>query len=151
MQLLADRRVFHGGVYSGNAAVMAAAEAVLDDILAHRETIYTHLHALAREFCTGLREILGRLGVPHVVQSVGPMISLFLTHAPVDRLTDYREVQAQCDFEKYIRFQHHLQRAGIYFHPNMFEPMFLSTAHTQADVAEALAHIEEGARCTLAG
>ncbi len=149
MDLIISGRVFHGGVYSGNAAVMSAAEAVLDYIILNREPMYTQLHALSREFSSGIREIMTRLGVPHVVQSVGPMISLFLTHEPVDRLADYRAVRHYGDLEKFIRFQHHLQRAGVYFHPNMFEPMYLSTAHTSADVAQALALIEEGAQCTL--
>ena len=111
--------------------------------------MYPQMHALSREFSAGLREIMSRLGVPHVVQSVGPMISLFLTNEPVERLHDYRSVRKYGDLEKFIRFQHHLQRAGVYFHPNMFEPMYLSTAHTSADVSRALALFEEGARCTL--
>src|SRR4029079_16071545 len=32
MQCIADRELFHGGVYSGNTMVMAAADAVLDEI-----------------------------------------------------------------------------------------------------------------------
>lgn len=33
--------------------------------------------------------------------------------------------------------------------PNMFEPMFLSTAHTSEDIATALERMEEGARQCL--
>jgi glutamate-1-semialdehyde 2,1-aminomutase len=69
----------------------------------------------------------------------------------VPRLTEYRSVRRYCDFDKYIEFQHAVQRLGVYFHPNQFEPMFLSTAHTSDLIANALERIEDGARrCLIA-
>ncbi len=62
------------------------------------------------------------------------MISIFLTDGEVDSLNNYREVRQHCDFAKYIRMQHLMQHAGGYFHPNQFEPMFLSAAHTSDDI-----------------
>lgn len=150
MDLVATGKVFHGGVYSGNAAVMAAANAVLDRVITQRDTLYLHLHTLATQLADGLDEIMSRLGVPHVVQNVGPMVSLFLTHDEVAGLTDYRAVRRHGDFDRYIRLQHALQKTGVYFHPNMFEPMYLSAAHSGDDVAIALERIESGARCVLA-
>lgn len=149
MDVIVNGLLFHGGVYSGNAVVMAAAEAVLDAILEDRESFYSHLYDVGNMLCDGLREIVDRLGVPAVAQNVGPMISLFLTHDEVDGIADYRDVRRHCDFEKFIEFQHHAQRLGVYFHPNLFEPMYLSTAHTRDDIASALDRIEDAARCTL--
>jgi glutamate-1-semialdehyde 2,1-aminomutase len=37
----------------------------------------------------------------------------------------------------------------VYFHPNQFEPMFLSTAHTPGDIAAVLDRMEDGARKCL--
>ena len=42
-----------------------------------------------------------------------------------------------------------MQRTGVYFHPNQFEPMFLSTAHTRADIEAVLDRLEEGVRKCL--
>lgn len=150
MDLVTEGKLFHGGVYAGNATVTAAAEAVLDEIAANRAGIYGHLHAVGDRLAAGLTEIMSRLGVPHVVQHVGPMVSLFLTTEEVGHLKEYREVRRYCDFEKYIRFQHEMQRRGVYFHPNQFEPMFLSTAHTAKQIDTALQRIEKGARQCLA-
>ena len=94
-------------------------------------------------------EIFTRLGIPHQVHQVGPMVSMLLTHRRRGSVTSYRDMRRHCDFEKYIRFQHQLQRSGVYFHPNQFEPLFFSTAHTQQDVATALERIEDGARAAL--
>lgn len=147
MEVIADGRLFHGGVYSGNAAVMAAAEAATGEILSARDSIYPALWATADRLAAGLHDILSRLGVSHVIQHVGPMLSLFLTTSDVKQLTDYRDVRRHCDFDRFIALQHELQRAGVYFHPNQFEPMFLSTSHRPEDIDMVLARFEDVATC----
>ncbi|MGQ0637003.1 MAG: aspartate aminotransferase family protein [Planctomycetaceae bacterium] len=147
METIISGKMFHGGVFSGNAVVMAAAEAILDTVLANREDMYRHLHAISDQLAAGLREILSRAGVPHVTQHVGPMISVFLTTGADQPLHNYRDVRRNCEFEKYIRFQHEMQGSGVYFHPNQFEEMFLSAAHTSEDIALALDHFERAVSC----
>ena len=153
MEVVVQGKLFHGGVYAGNALVTAAAEAVLDQIAADPEGIYKHLHAVGDQLAAGLEEIMTRLRIPHVVQHVGPIVSLFLktaeTNGEADKFKEYRTVQRDCDFKKYIRFQHEMQRRGVYFHPNQFEPMFLSTAHTEEHIAQALERMEMGAKRCL--
>ncbi len=149
MKLIAQGTLFHGGVYSGNATSMAAAEAVLDTVLSRGNEMYDSLHARGNQLAAGLRDVMGRLGVPHLVQSVGPIVSLFLTHSEPDKLASYRDVRRHCDGEKYIALQHAMQRRGVYFHPNQFETMFLSTAHTAEDIDVVLERIEDGARSCL--
>lgn len=149
MQSIVEGRLFHGGVYSGNALVMAAADAVLDEIHRDSAAIYNHLDSVSGEFAEGVREVFTRLGIPHQVNQVGPMVSMILTGGDGEPIRSYRDIRRHCDFEKYIRFQHQLQRSGVYFHPNQFEPLFFSTAHTRQDVATVLERIEDGARATL--
>jgi glutamate-1-semialdehyde 2,1-aminomutase len=149
MQSIVEGRLFHGGVYSGNTLVMAAADAVLDEIHANGPAIYRHLEDVGGALARGAGEIFTRLGIPHRIQYVGPMVSMLLTHGDVDAITNYRDMRRHCDFDKYIRFQHQLQTSGVYFHPNQFEPLFLSTAHTHQDIATVLERIEDGARSAL--
>ncbi len=141
--------LFHGGVFSGNAIVMSAAEAVLDTVLADRVGIYQRLHELGDMLALGIGEIMTRLDIPHQVHHLGPLLSLLLTKDDAPELFNYRDVRAHCDFQRYIDWQHHMQLSGVYFHPNQFEPMFLSTAHTREDIAAALERMEEGARKCL--
>ena len=145
MQMIVEGSVFHGGVFSGNACVMAAAEATTNYILSHKETMYPSLEKVTEKLATGLREILTGLHVPHLVQHVGPLLSLYLTREPVERFVEYRDVQRCCDFEKYIEVQHAMQRSGVYFHPNQFEPLFLSTAHASQDIDIVLERFEQAA------
>jgi glutamate-1-semialdehyde 2,1-aminomutase len=128
---------------------MAASEAVLDEVLEHRDTMYTELHGLADMLSDGLHNIMAQFDVPHAVQHVGPMISLFLTDEQGLALTSYRDVRRHGDFARFIEFQHEMQRTGVFFHPNMFEPMFLSTAHTRDDIKVVLDRAEAAARRCL--
>jgi glutamate-1-semialdehyde 2,1-aminomutase len=150
MECIVDGRLFHGGVYSGNTLVMAAADAALDKMLQEGPSIYRHLQEVSDQLAGGIYEIFTRLGIPHQVNHVGPMISLLLTRGDAEPVSEYREVRQLCDFDAYIRLQHQLQQTGVYYHPNQFEPMFLSTAHTRADIATVLERIEHGARNALA-
>lgn len=149
MEVIVDGRMFHGGVFSGNAIVMAAAEAVLDHLIENRDEVYSHLNAVTNRLCKGFDEIMARAGVPALTQNVGAVASLFLTKSPVERLYDYRDVREHCDFDKFIKFQHAAQRRGVYFHPNQFEPVFPSTAHTLEDIDTVLERLEDAALCSL--
>ena len=130
---------------------MAAAEAVLDEILERRIELYAGLDTLAHTFVDGLTRILQRLNVPALVHAVGPMISLFLTTGHTGGLNEYREVRRHGNFDRYVDFQQYLQRSGVYFHPNMFEPMYLSTAHTLEDIDLVLERVAKAARACLLG
>lgn len=151
MQPVVEGSMFHGGVYSGNALVMAAAEAILDEVFAHRDLMYAGLNKAGELLADGLRDIMGRLGVPHVVQRVGPMLSLFITDEWVGQMTDYRDVRRHGNFSRFVDLQHEAQRLGVYFHPNMFEPIYLSTAHSVEDIEIVLDRVEVAARNVLAG
>jgi glutamate-1-semialdehyde 2,1-aminomutase len=150
MEAVTIGRVLHDGPGDGNAGSLAAAEAVLDEISAHRDEIYAHLNAVGRRLARGLEDILTGLGVLHTIQQVGPIVSLFLTNQARDQLGNYREVRKYCDFEKYLALQQAMQRRGVYFCPNQLTPMFLSTAHTAEDVDAALERFEDGVRQCLA-
>ncbi len=150
MQVIADGTLFHGGVYSSNATVMAAADAVLDKMITQGAQVFDHLSTIGNQLANGMRDILAQAGVDHVVQNVGPMISTFLTTDAVEALHEYRDVRRHCDFDRYIQLQHFLQRRGVYFHPNQFEPMFLSTAHASSDIGIVLDRFGEAVEFCLA-
>lgn len=149
MQCIVKGPLFHGGVFSGNAIVMSAAEAVLDTVLADKEGIYGHLHAVSDQLANGVKDIYSRLNIPAQVNHLGPLMAAMITKEETDGLYNYRDVRRHGDFERYIQFQHWMQQRGVYFHPNEFEPMFLSIAHSSSDIDEVLERWEEGARQCL--
>jgi glutamate-1-semialdehyde 2,1-aminomutase len=143
MELIAKGKLFHGGVYAGNAMVLSAAEAVLTRVLAKQETLYAELNQRAMQLVNGVKEILTRRKLLHVVQSVGPMIAIVLTKTQVDSLNHYRDVRHHADFERYIQLQHLLLDHRVYVHPNQFEPIYLSCAHQREDIDEVLTRIDD--------
>jgi glutamate-1-semialdehyde 2,1-aminomutase len=149
MDVIVSGKMFHGGVYAGNALALSAADAVLTKVLAEQATLYAGLETRAEQLANGIREILTRHGVPHVVQNVGPMIAAVLTKGPVQRLTNYRDVRRHADGQRYIQFQHDLLDRGVYIHPNQFEPMYVSTAHGKEDIDDVLERIEDTVHASL--
>jgi glutamate-1-semialdehyde 2,1-aminomutase len=143
MEPIASGKVFHGGVYSGNALVLSAVNAVLTHVIAEKEMLYAELNLRGGQLAHGMREILRRRNVPHVIQQVGPMLSLVLTKTETPSLRSYREMRRHADLDRYIRLQHGLLDRGVYVHPNQFEPMYLSTAHGKQDIDEVLERIDD--------
>jgi glutamate-1-semialdehyde 2,1-aminomutase len=139
LNLLADGTVFHGGVYSGNPLSLAAALAVQTEYERNGAAIYRALEEASDRLATGLKNLFAQRGIPVLVQHVGAMLSLsFLRAGGVERVRNYRELRRIAWTERYIAFQHEAQRRGVYFHPNPFEPWYLSTTHTSDVVDEVL-------------
>ncbi len=150
MQAVVSGEMFHGGVFSGNATVMAAANAVLTRVIAEKDDLYPQLERTTGILAKGLHDILTRLNVPHQMNQIGSLLGVILTHGDVPQISNYREIRKHGDFDRYITFQQHMQLEGIYFHPNMFEAMFISAAHTEEDMAIVLGRMEAGAeRCLV--
>jgi len=66
------------------------------------------------------------------------MFTLFFTQTPV---VDY-ETAKTSDTARFGKFFHHLLEQGVYFPPSQFEAAFLSTAHTDEDIARTKRAIE---------
>ena len=83
----------------------------------------------------GLDQAATAVGVPHRVQRVGSMFTLFFTDTPV---TDY-ETAKTSDTAKFAKFFWGLMDRGVYWPCSQFEAAFLSAAHTEADVNHTIA------------
>jgi len=138
MELMVNGNVFHGGVYSGNPLSLAATLAVQMEYERNSESIYHSLEKEADHLAEGLQNIFAEVGIPAIVQHVGPMLSLwFVDDENVKAPKSYREVCRGANAVRFIHFQQALQVRGVYVHPNHFEPWFLSTSHS-ADVIDSV-------------
>lgn len=144
MQQLVNGTVFHGGVHSGNPFSMAGALATQQAYEQDGEAIYGLLEENTKRLAGGLYKIFADINVPIHIQHVGSLFSLqIMDHADNPVPHDYRSIASTTSPERFIRFQQAVQRAGVYFHPNRYEPWFISTLHTQEVVEEALAIIQD--------
>jgi glutamate-1-semialdehyde 2,1-aminomutase len=118
--------VYQAGTLSGNPLATAAALVVLGRL--RDPAVYERLEVAGARLETGLRDAAG--GEPVCVQRVGAMATLFLREGPVRSFED----AAASDTERYGAWFRHLLARGIYVAPSQFEGLFVSTAHSEAEV-----------------
>ena len=123
--------VYQAGTLSGNPVAMAAGLTQLKLLKAHPE-VYEHLERRGALLQAGLEEALK--GMDAQVNRVGSILTVFFTKEPV---TGYAQAKAS-DLEQFKRWYLGLLSQGIYAAPSQFEAMFLSNAHTDADIQKAI-------------
>src|SRR5215471_14676820 len=128
--------VYQAGTLSGNPVAVAAGLATLRKVQA--PGFYDRLGATTRALCEGLASAARRRGAAFSAQSVGGMFGLYFRAAPP---TSYAEVM-QCDAEAFKRFFHGMLERGVYLAPSAYEAGFVSSAHSNADVAATIAAAE---------
>jgi glutamate-1-semialdehyde 2,1-aminomutase len=128
--------VYQAGTLSGNPVAVAAGLAtlrLLDD------AAYANLDAMATRLLDGWAAAFADAGVPVQLQRVASLFGLYVADRPV---TGYAEAK-QADHAAYARFFHGMLARGVYLPPSGYEAMFVSTAHTEADVDETVAAARE--------
>jgi glutamate-1-semialdehyde 2,1-aminomutase len=129
--------VYQAGTLSGNPLAVEAGLATLN--ILKRDNPYPQLETKAATLASGMTEILGRKGIPHTVNRVGSMLSLFFHPGPV---TSYEEA-LQADKEAFRRFFGKMLDNGIYLAPSPFEAWFVSASHTDEDIEKTLEAVQK--------
>jgi len=129
MNLLAPSGpVYQAGTLSGNPIAVSAGLVTLD--LLSRSDTYEILEEKGRQLEGGFRAILEKRGIQSTVNRIGSMMTLFFGVQRVRNADDARK----CDRPKFGRYFHGMLRRGIYLPPAPFEAMFISMAHSKADL-----------------
>jgi len=121
--------VYQAGTLSGNPLSVSAGLATLTTLHETRGA-YERLEQLAALAEEGLTEAITASGLPACVNRVGSMLTLFLG---VRSVTDCASAK-RADTARFARFFRAMLEEGIYLPPSQFEAMFVSLAHTEADV-----------------
>ncbi len=130
--------VYQAGTLSGNPLAMAAGIATLDAI-ASTPDAYETLDSAGRRLEHGLVQSAQSIGIPVTINRVGSMMTAFFTDQTV---SDYASAK-YADTGKYAQFFRGMLENGIYLAPSQFETLFVSLAHTGADISDT---IESAAR-----
>ena len=120
--------IYQAGTLSGNPLAMAAGMETLRVL--REDSPYDRLEALSARLEDGLRRAASDAGVPHVVQRVGSMLTLFFQNGPV---RDYDDA-LRSDTALFARFFWEMLARGVYLPCSQFEAAFVSAAHTEADI-----------------
>ena len=130
--------VYQAGTLSGNPVAMAAGLAQLRHLQAYPE-IYGQIAAYAKELAQGMAQAANKHGVPVAVNQIGSLVAPFFTPTEVTTFTDAKG----SDVGRYAQYFAAMLDQGIYLAPAQFEAMFVSAAHTRADLEATLAAVEK--------
>lgn len=136
--------VYQAGTLSGNPVATAAGLATLR---ACDDALYRQVSDAATQVGDIVSAALTSAGVPHRLQRVGTLFSVFFTDQAVD---DYAAARTQST-QAHAAFFHAMLEGGVYLPPSAFEAWFVSGAH-DADALTRIADVlPAAARAAAAG
>ena len=130
---------FTGGTHAGNPFSVGMAHRTLDLLEAHPE-YYPYMDALGKRLAGGIRAIFERRGIPYAVVQHESIVDFKFRAGPPNR--NYDDALA-ADKQRYAAYYHEMRKRKILLPPSQNEVMFVSTAHTAADIDETLTAIDE--------
>ena len=136
-KLSPEGTIYQAGTLSGNPVCVAAGIATLKQLKALKP--YTKLDKLTKYLCNSIAEQLKSKGVPHKINRIGSMFTLFFTDTEV---TDF-DTASKSDTEKYGSYFRQMLEMEIYLPPSQFEANFLSTAHTERHIEKTLKAVKK--------
>ncbi|MGH8041455.1 MAG: aspartate aminotransferase family protein [Rudaea sp.] len=133
MALVANGTVSMAGTYTANGIAVAAANAALDELAT--PGLYQRLDAVSDGLRAGLSRIMRDAGLPAYVVGIGPLMQVWFAR---EEIHNYRDAERHADQKMFRTWWEGMLARGVLFHPGAYENLFVSTAHTQADVAQTL-------------
>ena len=130
--------VYQAGTLSGNPTAVAAGITTLE-LLKAMPAVYDRLERLGALLEDAYQGLIAKYGIRAVCNRVGSLLSIFFTDVAV---RDYKTA-ASSDLEKFKVDFSSMLSSGIYIAPSQFEALFISAAHTEADVARTKKAIEK--------
>ena len=123
--------VYQAGTLSGNPVAAAAGIATLKQL--KNRSFYADLEVRVSRFFEHLTLLIHGKGLSLV--RLGSMFTLFFRDEPPSNFAQAKE----CDTKAYGRFFWNMLEHGVYLPPSQFETGFISAAHSDQDLDQALA------------
>lgn len=130
-------KVFQAGTLSGNPLATASGIATLQTL--RDESPYEYLEQISARLADGLSAAAAEAGIPHTLPRVGSMMTLFFNPDPVP---DW-DAANRSDRQRFSKYFWGLIDRGVYMPCSQFEALFVSAAHTEADIDATLSAARE--------
>lgn len=125
--------VYQAGTLSGNPVAMAAGLATLNII--SQPDFFESLTKKTETLAKGLEERAAKANIPLTTNQAGAMFGFFFTEEK--NISTFEQVSA-CDAERFKKFYHGMLEQGIYLAPSSYETGFVSSTHSDEDIAKTL-------------
>ncbi|OPA80332.1 glutamate-1-semialdehyde-2,1-aminomutase [Paenibacillus selenitireducens] len=119
--------IYQAGTLSGNPLAMIAGYTTLKLL---QPEVYQQLERQAVKLQLGFEKNAQELGVPVTINRVGSMVCPFFT----DQHVINYDVAKSSNLDHFRRYFENLVNLGVSIAPSQFEGMFVSAAHTDADI-----------------
>ncbi len=129
--------VYQAGTLSGNPVAMVAGVETLKEL--RDKEPYDTLLRRTEKLSEGVSSLLTQKGIPHTINRVGSMMTVFFTDTEV---RDFQSAKSS-DTDMFAKFFKSLLRNGVLIPPSQFEAWFVSVSHEEEHIAEALERIEK--------
>ena len=132
--------VYQAGTLSGNPVATACGLATLKEI--SKPGFFDDLGCKTQSLVKGLEAAAREAGVPLVGDSQGGMFGFFFA----DSLPQNYTGTMATDKDRFNRFFHAMLDQGVYLAPALYEAGFVSSAHSDADIAATVAAAAQALR-----
>ena len=129
--------VYQAGTLAGNPVAMAAGLAQLRYLNDHPQ-VYEKINASAQKLAEGMRQAARQTDAPVVINQIGSLAAPFFTADTVESFSGAK----RSDLNKYAEYFGRMLDSGIYLAPAQFEAMFVSAAHTDADIQHTIETVQ---------
>ena len=139
--MLPAGKVFQAGTLSGNPLAVAAGTATLEALREHPP--YEHLERLGARLEAGFRAATAAAGITAWTARVGSMMTTFFQRGNAAVPVTGWKTASQSDTARYGAFFWGMIDRGVYLPCSQYEALFISAAHTQADIDATVAAATE--------
>jgi len=129
--------VYQAGTLSGNPLAMRAGLATLPKL--EVPGFYEGVNRKTQRLAEGLRAALRETGVTGQVNVAGSLLTLFFYEQPVRNYDDAKK----SDTARFGKFFQEMLERGIFLPPSQYEALFVSAAHTEAEIDRTIAMARE--------
>ncbi|QNG61043.1 glutamate-1-semialdehyde 2,1-aminomutase [Bacillus sp. PAMC26568] len=135
-QIAPSGPIYQAGTLSGNPLAMTAGYATLKQLTPDSYKEFGRKADLLEEGLTAAAE---KYEIPLTVNRAGSMIGFFFTN---EKVTNFEKAKTS-NLEFFSKFYREMANEGVFLPPSQFEGLFLSTAHTDEDLAKTIAAAEK--------
>jgi glutamate-1-semialdehyde 2,1-aminomutase len=138
MDLISQRKVFHGGTFNTNPVSMAAGLAMFREVLTREN--YAHVERLSTKLAEGYRKTIARVGLEAYIALAGANGVLMLYPREIVNYRDWTTI----DVDVWRHYWFGMVNRGVMPQPYWWDEQWtISVQHTDADIDEHLSAFDD--------
>ncbi|APC48119.1 glutamate-1-semialdehyde 2,1-aminomutase [Virgibacillus halodenitrificans] len=123
--------IYQAGTLSGNPLAMTAG---YETLRALNEESYKEINKKVDKLINGFKQASEEFHIPLQINRAGSMVGVFFTN---EEVINYETAQTS-NLDYFAQYYRNMIEEGVFLPPSQFEGLFLSTAHTDADIEKTV-------------